>query len=107
MAVERFIQMHEGDSYTESYQWLSNGVPVDLTGYTVVLTVRTSYDTGGTAAQTMTGTIATPANGTAAFNNLLTLNDGNYVYDVVAKQGSTYRKTLAYGAFKVLPRVGA
>lgn len=106
MAVTKKYTEVENDRWSFAVVWKDeNGNPRDLTGWTAVCTVRTSYDTTGAAALTINGVISAPLTGRADFAGFLTIPDGKYVYDVEFKLGSTDRRTLVRGTLEVLPEV--
>lgn len=101
MATKRFEEV-KNDTWQFAVRWKDPaGAVVDLTGYTVTVTVRSSYDTTGTPLLTQDASIV---DNTASFSLQLAIPAADYVYDVQAKNGS-FRKTLLRGVLSVLGEV--
>lgn len=88
----------------------STEAPVNLTGYTARMQVRTSYNATDTllnltngSGLTLGGSAGTIAVSVSA-TTTATLPTGNFVYDLEIVQGSTVTK-LIRGAFRVRPEV--
>jgi hypothetical protein len=99
----------QGSTFTRQLTWNdSAGSPVNLTGYTARMDVRTSIDAAGAAVLSLTttngrivlggsaGTINLSAEATAT----QAVEAGNYVYDLEVVSGSTVTR-LVQGSFVV------
>jgi hypothetical protein len=88
----------------------SSGVAINITGYTIWLTIKLFFnatDTGATI-QKKAITFTDPTNGTHTFtlsNTDTTISTGNYVYDIQIKDTDSVITTPIVGDFEVLPEV--
>lgn len=97
MTTKRFEEV-KNDTWQFSVKWKDpTGTVVDLTGYTITVTVRASYDTTGSPLLTQDATIV---DNEAIFSLQLAVPAADYVYDVQARLG-TFRKTLLRGVLSV------
>jgi hypothetical protein len=105
------VTMYQGASFDLSLTWNVNSLPVNLTGYTSRMQVRTSFDSATTVLSltngsgiTLGGTVGTilveasPAT-TAG------VATGQYVYDLEMVSGGSAVTRLIQGTFLVDPEV--
>lgn len=100
----------QGSTFSKTLVWSIDGVPVNLTGYTARMQVRSSY-TSATAVVTLTngsGITLGTTNGqiTLTISAIATaaIAAGNYVYDLELTSGGTVTRLLE-GQFIVSPEV--
>jgi len=87
-----------------------DGVAIDITGYTVFMTVKTGYDVtdeDATISKTVTShTDPTAGKTTITFTNLdTTVDPFNYRYDIQTKDTSGTITTVMSGTYKVTNEV--
>ncbi len=86
----------------------STGVPFDLTGATLYLTVK-SKETDTVASFTITGTAAVPTNGVAVFALLpasaSALTPGQFRYDIQIVQGGATYVVVPNAPFELVPSI--
>lgn len=99
------IKIWRNDSWAQTFALLADTTPIDLTGCTIVVQVRTSAD-APTAALTLSTTEGTISIGGVDYNQI-TLNKvvniaaGSYVYDMNVHFPSGEVKTYIWGTFFV------
>jgi len=85
----------------------SAGNAIDLTGWTIRMDLRTSFDAASPSLQFAVGdgiTVTTPASGLAEFAKIMALDAGDYVYDIQTNAGLG-PKTHFRGQIKVVDEV--
>lgn len=106
------IVADQGATFSQQLLWKgSNGSPVNLSGYTARMSVRT-VPASNTVAISLTtengritlGGAAGTINLLVAASDMVTLTDGIYVYDLEMVTGSTVTR-LVMGTFLVRPEV--
>ena len=101
----------QGETFTRTITWKTDDVPVDLTGYTAAMQVRSSYSSttavvslttsnGGLTLGGAAGTIEVFISAVATS----AIPAGNYVYDLELTTGTTVTRLLE-GQFYVSPEV--
>jgi hypothetical protein len=93
------IICEQGATFTKSLLWEANSTPVDLTGYTAKMQVRTNLGAASVIVELSTENSRIALGGVAGTINLsipasitATLLDGSYSYDLELYSGSnTYR----------------
>ena len=105
------VTMYQGASFDLSLTWNVNSVPVNLTGYTSRMQVRTSYDATSTILSLTSGTGIT-LGGTAGTilieaspATTAGVATGQYVYDLEMVSGGSAVTRLIQGTFLVDPEV--
>jgi len=105
------VTMYQGASFDLSLTWNVNSIPVNLTGYSSRMQVRTSYDASSTVLSLTSGsgitlggtagtiTVAASAATTAG------VPTGQYVYDLEMVSGGSAVTRLIQGTFLVDPEV--
>jgi hypothetical protein len=99
------IKIWRNDSWMQTFALLADTTPIDLTGCTIVVQVRTEAS-APTAALTLSTTDSTISIG-GVDNNQITLNKivdiaaGSYVYDMNVHYPSGEVKTYLWGTFFV------
>jgi hypothetical protein len=105
------VTMYQGASFDLSLTWNVNSIPVNLTGYSSRMQVRTSYDASSTVLSLTSGsgitlggtagtiTVAASAATTAG------VSTGQYVYDLEMVSGGSAVTRLIQGTFLVDPEV--
>lgn len=96
------LKIVTGDSFSRTLRFLSDGAPVDLTGYTGRAQVRDRP--AGKLLATFTVTIPTPTNGEViiALDTTATRGLAAGVWDLELDAGPTATHTVVQGAVKVL-----
>lgn len=89
----------QGDTYTQSIQVQDDGDPIDISGWTVTVTVKETVGDQSYAIQRTITTHDDPANGLTSFTFTGTDTDGlqgEYVYDIQIDTdgGETYTPLL-------------
>jgi hypothetical protein len=104
------IKVYRGDDKDIVLTITDGGTPLNITGYKVYMTVKTSTedtDANAKIAKTVTSH-TTPASGitTVSLTNTDTdISPGSYYYDVQYKDTNNKIKTIIFGDFVVLPDV--
>jgi hypothetical protein len=99
------IERHRGDTYANVLTFKNaDGTALNLTGYTLVLTVdrRREPSDGTTQLFQLTGTLTDAPNGKASFTPTLMqagATPGTYYYDVQLTDGSGAIKTAGPGKY--------
>jgi Na+/serine symporter len=100
----------QGSTFTRTVTWSQDGVPVNVTGYTAAMQVRSSY-TSATAVVSLTSGAGITLGGTAGTIQITIsaaatagIPAGNYVYDLELTSGGTVTRLLE-GQFIVTPEV--
>ena len=100
----------QGSTFTRTITWSQDGIPVNVTGYTAAMQVRSSY-TSPTAVVSLTNGDGISLGGTAGTIEITIsavdtagIPAGNYVYDLELTSGGTVTRLLE-GQFIVTPEV--
>jgi len=100
----------QGSTFTRTITWSQDGIPVNVTGYTAAMQVRSSY-TSATAVVSLTSGAGITLGGTAGTIQITIsaaatagIPAGNYVYDLELTSGGTVTRLLE-GQFIVTPEV--
>ena len=102
------IKRKRGDTYGNEFQVISEttGLPIDISGYSFVLTVDPQDDPAGSGNNVfqLTGTITDAANGLVEFAPNATQADnlGSWFYDVQMTDGSGRIRTILDGRYIVV-----
>lgn len=96
-----------GDTFPFSITFTQAGVPINITGYTIVLTVDPSEEPADALNNLFTATavITDGPNGVATFELTPTQADqtpGDYFHDIQATDGGGLIRTAAKGTYQVL-----
>ena len=100
------ITRKRGDTYADELTLTSSstGLPIDITGYSFLLTVdtRQSPDDETTQVYQVVGTILSGANGRVEFAPSAPQADhvGDYYYDVQMLDGAGRKRTIVSGKYK-------
>jgi hypothetical protein len=98
------IQLWRNDSWSQTFALLANTVPIDLTGSTIEIQIRTT-PTSPTALVTLTLgsglTIGGTSHNQVIINSIIGIAAGSYVYDLTVVFPSTMVKTYVWGTFIV------
>ena len=107
------MSCYQGASFDYTLTWLSDGAPVNLTGYTGRMQVRDGYDAGSAIVSLTSGTGITLGGTAGTILVELTATQtaeidatpsGQYVYDLELVSGATVTR-LVEGTFIVSPEV--
>ena len=105
----------QGATWNITFTYKNSNGPIDLTGYTAALQLRTNYDAISTSASEFLS-LSSPTNGivlggtsgtiavTAPATQTAALTAGEYVYDLELTSGSTVTR-LVQGRITVTPQV--
>lgn len=107
------LTARRGDTTTITVVYTLNGVAVDLTDATVFFTVKPTLPTDDSddSAAIITETVTSHSDPTAGTTIIelsaaqMTVNAGNYHYDIQVKDSDDNITTIDVGTFKVLPDV--
>jgi len=98
------ITRKRGDTYADVINISSAGSPLDVTGYTFLLTVDTQKAPSDTSTQVyqLTGTILDAVNGQVEFAPSAVQADqvGGFYYDVQMTDGAGRKRTVLAGKYK-------
>lgn len=99
----------EGDTFEATITFLdaSTGNPLNLSGATFNMHVRTSYDAAATSLELASGAGITldALNGKITLSKAVAISAGEYVYDIQASFSGPIVRTYLRGRFKVLDGV--
>lgn len=106
------IEWHQGDTFSLLLTWRDvNQDPIDLTGYTARMQLRTSFDAEEASLELTTENDRISLGGsngeiqlTVDAETMADMDTGSYKYDLEMVVGATVRKILK-GKFKVLAEV--
>jgi hypothetical protein len=100
----------QGSTFTRSVTWSQDGLPVNITGYTAAMQIRSSYSSS-TPVVSLTSSSGITLGGTAGTIQITisavataAIAAGNYVYDLELTSGGTVTRLLE-GQFIVTPEV--
>jgi len=112
MATYQYLEFNEGDDFTYKLTLTdSDGVPIDITGYTFYMTVKKKISNSDADALFKITVSATQSPALGIINipidrtDTLNKTAGIYPYDIKYKDGSSEIKTLIYGDFKLIQGV--
>ena len=112
MATYQDLEFNEGDDFTYKITLTdSDGIAIDITGYTFYMTVKKTVSNSDDDAlfKITVSTIPSPTLGIVniPIDRTDTLNKtaGIYPYDIKYKDGSSEIKTIIYGDFKLIQGV--
>jgi hypothetical protein len=103
------LEVIQSDTKTYKISVVDDNTPVDITGYTLFFTVKTSLNDTDTSA-IISKTVICPINSDSTAGNGYILlsstdtnkNPGNYSYDIkIQAPGVVFRKTVVSGKYKI------
>lgn len=103
----------QGSTFSKTLRWTDGGYPINLTGYTAAMQVKSSYGSATSIITLSTAngriTIANPTNGelvlTISSEDTADLPTGEYLFDIEVTSLSGTVTRLVQGPFIVLPEV--
>ena len=106
------VQRTKGDTYPEEFILRdASQTPIDVTGFTFVLTVdtREEPDDATTNQFQLTGVLEDAPNGRISFQpsqpNADLLDPGTYFYDIQQTDGASNIRTISKGQYIILPQI--
>ncbi len=102
------IEARQGQTYDQTFTWRVDDLPVNVTGFTAAMQVRSSWDSDTVVLNagtfiTLGGTLGTVRVNIPA-GTIAAITPGRYQYDLELNNAGTVTTLLA-GAFEVKPEI--
>lgn len=102
------IEARQGQTYDKTFTWRVDDLPVNVTGFTADMQVRSSWDSSAVVLEagpfiTLGGTLGTVRVNIPA-GTIAAITPGRYQYDLELDNGGTVTTLLA-GVFQVNPEI--
>jgi len=98
------IKIYRGDIEKLNFVFTKDNAPIDITGYTVTLTIKKEKG-GQLVLQKQQTTHTDPTNGKTEIvldSTDTDLEEGFYVYDILLEKGTEFKKTILVDRIEIL-----